>query len=314
MVKNKECPPDKILNPDTNRCVFKNGPVGKKLLKNLISIKPKKELKEQKVKKTNLDFLTSMSNNIDKIEEFFNIQNKKAINEITNYIYTCFDNNKHQFNNENIKKFIKLCDTYIKSVCEKLIENSFYISLYEFLLIIKANVYNLISNYINDEDFESHTIYIYSVNLNDNNKWINLYVANLIKYITNFNISITFINSNDEISSIKPNDIVLFVDDCYYTGNELKNIIKKTYRFWNDKIKFIVLVPYISNEAIRVIKKSFNKFNLNFAKYKKIIIPVKKFIDKKEIKLLNYYYDNQIDFSDTYMIYFTIIWLMKKVH
>jgi predicted phosphoribosyltransferase len=339
----KECPPDKILNPDTNRCVLKNGVLGKLLLKKLISKKPKetkepkepketkkpKETKEPKetkkpkepkkepkeqnispvtVKKPNLEFLTSMSNDIVRIEGFFNIQNIKAINEITNYIYTCFDNNKHQFNNENIKKFIKLCDTDIKSVCEKLIKKSLYVSLYDFLLIIKANVYNLISNYINYEDFETKTFYIYSAKLNDNNKWIILYIVNLIKYITNDNISIILINNNDEIKFVKPDDFVFFIDDCYYTGNELKNILINTHKKWNDNINFFVFVPYISNEAINVIETSFNKLmpknsNLKFTTYKEIINPVTDIISDKEIKLLSHYYYG-IDFSKNYMVYF----------
>ena len=31
----KECPPGKIMNPDTCRCVDKNGQIGKKLVKNV---------------------------------------------------------------------------------------------------------------------------------------------------------------------------------------------------------------------------------------------------------------------------------------
>jgi hypothetical protein len=31
--KKKKCPPDKILNPETNRCVSKTGKIGKDILK-----------------------------------------------------------------------------------------------------------------------------------------------------------------------------------------------------------------------------------------------------------------------------------------
>ena len=33
------CPPDKVLNPKTNRCVKKDGAIGKKLLKNTKNLK-----------------------------------------------------------------------------------------------------------------------------------------------------------------------------------------------------------------------------------------------------------------------------------
>ncbi len=41
MEKLKECPPDKILNPKTNRCVSKTGIIGKKLLNDKNNKKPK---------------------------------------------------------------------------------------------------------------------------------------------------------------------------------------------------------------------------------------------------------------------------------
>ena len=51
----KECPPDKIYNKDTNRCVLKTGAIGKKILQLLIQNKtkyePKKEEKELKILK-----------------------------------------------------------------------------------------------------------------------------------------------------------------------------------------------------------------------------------------------------------------------
>ena len=43
--KTKECPPDKIYNPETKRCVSKTGPIGKKLLKELASGKTSKSKK-----------------------------------------------------------------------------------------------------------------------------------------------------------------------------------------------------------------------------------------------------------------------------
>ena len=51
----KECPPDKIYNKDTNRCVLKTGAIGKKILQSLIQNKtkyePKKDENELKILK-----------------------------------------------------------------------------------------------------------------------------------------------------------------------------------------------------------------------------------------------------------------------
>ena len=45
----KDCPPDKILNPSTNRCVLKTGAIGKKLLMMMETRKPKKPQKSKKI-------------------------------------------------------------------------------------------------------------------------------------------------------------------------------------------------------------------------------------------------------------------------
>jgi hypothetical protein len=54
----KECPPDKIYNKDTNRCVLKTGAIGKKILQSLIQNKtkyePKKDENELKEKEKEL--------------------------------------------------------------------------------------------------------------------------------------------------------------------------------------------------------------------------------------------------------------------
>ena len=68
----KECPPDKILNPETKRCVSKTGAIGKKLMKEKKqkSKSPKKETK----------------NNIDDFIEKINETQDKLLNENKNYI------------------------------------------------------------------------------------------------------------------------------------------------------------------------------------------------------------------------------------
>jgi hypothetical protein len=51
--KEKECPPDKILNPKTKRCVKKTGSIGKQLLLKALPKAPSKEnLTKKKVAKT----------------------------------------------------------------------------------------------------------------------------------------------------------------------------------------------------------------------------------------------------------------------
>ena len=62
----KNCPPEKILNPDTGRCVSINGPIGRKLIKKNKKTQPKKTLKKETKTKINEAFRNSVLQNIRK--------------------------------------------------------------------------------------------------------------------------------------------------------------------------------------------------------------------------------------------------------
>jgi len=53
----KECPPDKILNPQTNRCVLKNGAIGIKLMKEAKIKEPKMKDKKPKIKEEKSSYI-----------------------------------------------------------------------------------------------------------------------------------------------------------------------------------------------------------------------------------------------------------------
>lgn len=74
---NKLCPPDKILNVKTNRCVLKTGNIGKKILKETKTKKPKES---EEIRKQNIDDLIYLSGFLDtKIAEFIDNGQKNIL-------------------------------------------------------------------------------------------------------------------------------------------------------------------------------------------------------------------------------------------
>lgn len=86
---NKLCPPDKILNVKTNRCVLKTGNIGKKILKGTEhpkepkakkATKPKEPKISEEIRKQNSDDLIYLSGFLDtKIAEFIDNGQKKIL-------------------------------------------------------------------------------------------------------------------------------------------------------------------------------------------------------------------------------------------
>jgi len=319
--KPNKCPDDKILNPDTNRCVNKSGAIGKKILMNLLNKTKETKLKETKLKETKLKkdnikiSKSELESIIKKIELEFGKIHKSGINSIFEHIIKSFSINNYILDNNNIKKFIYKSDDRIKKILEKIIKNTEVISINNFLNNLLINIYIFIKEYIKKYRYYENKIYLFSNKTNTNNVWMIKFVKCMFNCITNNKIDIILIDSNNVIQSINTNDTIIFVDDCYYTGNEFRTIIQENLiKFlYTKSIDIFILVPYISNNAIHNITNIFNQtFNyqtskLLFAYKKQIIYNIKKILTDSEIKLLNYYYGINKTNSEnkkTYMIYF----------
>jgi hypothetical protein len=313
----KECPDDKILNPETDRCVSKTGAIGKKILSELLNknknkpeSKPKKETPESKRKNdyiiydNDLDF-RKLTN---EVRLLYGNPHVSGITEINQQVKDCFDMNSVEFISKNLDKFINSSNERIQYILKKILNNTIAISLSQFLKRLIMIIYQFIC------DFKNSKIFLYAGNINDNNKWIIRYVNCMFKCITNGQFKINVINKREDLINININDTVIIVDDCYYTGHELDKIIENDFKF-NIKTKqfnLFLMVPFMSNIAMNKIKSIFNH---NYS-YSKLIFANHTFnklynlgylYKTKDLKYLDYYYGLdafKMKFDDKYPIFF----------
>lgn len=155
------------------------------------------------------------------------------------------------------------------------------------------------------------------------NYWIYKYLRSYLKKTDNKIkiIVITFKNLTKISKKLKTNDIIIFPDDCIYSGNQLAAIIGNFIDIsksnlnnsiiLTEKIHLFILVPYISlndEKNIRTMYEYTNdmqKYSLVFNKYKNRnkLRNTDNILSKDEITLMNQYYSknkNLIESSNGY--------------
>ena len=163
----------------------------------------------------------------------------------------------HPLNKDNCKKFIKGSDISVRKIVKKIIDNTNYISYIE----LKRNLSIIINNLIiyileNKKD----VVYIFQNKKYKSNYWISLY---LIDKLLEYNIK--YIIFDNSYFNNKEDDIIIFIDDCIYSGEQMSSLIK-TFILYK-KVKFsniCLLVPYIST----IGKELLDKYNLKLFYYK----------------------------------------------
>ncbi len=110
----KKCPPDKILNPLTNRCVLRRGLIGKKLLNSQSLVLKSPIIKSPIIKSPNLKYIKRRNQINNSFREFIdpNIPNLDFTDIETNYISNpkfCKWRNKWLIKHTDI---YHICDAY----------------------------------------------------------------------------------------------------------------------------------------------------------------------------------------------------------
>lgn len=228
----------------------------------------------------------------------------------------------HNFDKKAVKSFIEASDDSVKDICRKIINATKYISFEKTLVELNNRIkeYYLKFNKFHIEN--NRPIFIF--NPDDkyyqykSNYWFSSYIYNELKKIFNNKIKIISITETNIYNhpELIQDDIIIFPDDCVYSGRQLSSII---YEFANigNKFRFYILISYASKEGIELIKKeylkskkdsdtSFDKKRLIFSTY--IQIPsLRDTISETEFNKLSLFYDsleeNNIDYN-TYLIYF----------
>lgn len=199
--------------------------------------------------------------------------------------------------------FIYNCADEVKSIIEKVIKNTIHISFETFMTYLIKNFKKIITNKSNINIF----IYITEDFIEKSNYWI-YQLLNYYKSKIGFKGNLIIISSlNDE--KLKDNDIIFIVDDCIYSGEQLKLIIEEMNNTRNLKLNIYLFISFMTNKGLDKVKKEFSE-NSNLDNCKLLLVHHIYYIDKSinnylfdnEIKILEKYYS--IDIKNRYLIYF----------
>lgn len=232
--------------------------------------------------------------------------------KINNYLLN------HSLNDIMIKKFIDASDLSVQPIVRKIIKNTFHVSFEDFLMSFKRTI-KLLENYIKmskmsmkDKKTRNRGIYVFVDKLNKNYmEKSNYWLYKLFKSLcVNFEIN-TISSFTDE--SLKPNDFVLLIDDCIYSGHQMSNTITfNSMVFTENKLKLniCVLVPFITEIGKLTIERAMRlnttldqcSFKLFYSKI--ISESTNDILTEDEIKIINEYYNKYENFMSKYLIYF----------
>jgi len=225
----------------------------------------------------------------------------------------------YELNKKQCDKFINASDKEVREICKKIIKNTLHVDFFTFILQLNIIINDFLKFYINESNKRPIFLYSYNDEKSKSNFWVLHYVIKYIKKNSKFEIVLvdkSLINSN-----LQKDDIIIFVDDCIYLGEQMDTTLKSLQRI-NDKYKFFIMVPYISYEAkVRLeelfISKSIDNIgSKRTRKEEKIMfsdniieIPcINKFLNHKESELLEKYYNVGeevfINAKNTYLVYF----------
>jgi hypothetical protein len=231
--------------------------------------------------------------------------NKLFFSQPLNRMNSTFDKLffSHPLNKDNCKKFIKSSDITVREIVKKIIDNTNYISYIE----LKRNLSIIINNliiYILENKKEEVYIFQNKKNKNKSNYWISLF---LIYKLKDSNIKYTIIDNY--YLNIKNDDIIIFIDDCIYSGEQMSSILK-TFII-SKKIKSLnicLVVPYISTIGKQLIIKEIDKHNLKLFFYKELTENTSTILTDDEIEKIEDFYPDEDDiinnFKNKYLIYF----------
>lgn len=220
----------------------------------------------------------------------------------------------HSFDTQQIDKFINKSDLKVRNICKKIFDYTEHISFEIFLIRLNYCIDDLF-DYINFK----RPIFIFIDISNDDyklksNYWIYTYFQKYVKYKFSDKLEIIVINDINH-EKIKNNDIIIFLDDCIYSGFQMGTTFKNLNNHKNLNLLLALIVPYISYSGYINIthhaKNIMKKCDLFISKYVSQINHILNILTQEECNLINYFYSNDInpdynffDFENSYLIFF----------
>ena len=310
MNMNKDCPKDKILNPKTNRYVSINGKIGKELLKSktkTIKKDKKDDCPKDKILNPKTNRCVSINGKIGKEllkSKTTTIKNDNKDDKKRFKLHLSMPLN-HSLNQEQVNKYIQASDEETRPILKKIFDNTIHISFEKMMRQLNINIKELVELAKTKKKKDIYFFMNFRI-ITKSNDWLYIYVKDYFDYFYPEYLIKIIQNLNNN----KKDDIIVFVDDCIYSGNQMSENIEVISNPNKLKLTVFILCPYISVMGYNNVKSTFETIS-DFNKYGGKLIFNKKFdkipeitsfLTEDEIKKINEYTDYKID--DSHLIYF----------
>tara|TARA_Y100000389_G_scaffold65563_1_gene61668 strand:- start:1272 stop:2249 length:978 start_codon:yes stop_codon:yes gene_type:complete len=208
--------------------------------------------------------------------------------------------NNHKIDKQKLKLWLDNSDSNIKTIATEFILKTTHISYNIFKKFLLKSFKEMLFK------LKTKTLQFFIISDNDeisykfkSGYWI---FNHLLNYINTKIYTIKMINDIKDVDLSIP---VIIPDDASYSGSQISSFIEN---FENTTCDIYILIPFISNTAIDVIKNAFNEYNINgelyFPDNKYIMKPIYNLMEEQKIeKLFSYYTMNGKNIRE-YPIYF----------
>jgi hypothetical protein len=170
----------------------------------------------------------------------------------------------HGLDEDAIKQFIHSADRSVKEICEKIIRATMHVSFKDFITKFSNIIKEYYENYKDFHTREKRPVYVFKstigINSNKSNYWFAEIAIKLLNDLFHpHGVEIKTLGDYEirNNTDLKDEDIIIFTDDCIYSGNQLGQKYINTYASVGDKLRFYILIPYGSNDGINHIKLSY---------------------------------------------------------
>ena len=205
--------------------------------------------------------------------------------------------NKHPFNTNNVSLWLDKSEPSIRKIATEFILKTVYINHVQFLKTYKVAIKEML-------DILKTDILQFFMNVDDINKSSYWIMQIIRKYINKKKYIIKIITDVKNLDESLP---VIIADDASYSGSQMANTIQDNFE--NTRFDIFILIPFMSNTAIDIIKKSYtdnnNEGSIKFLDTSIYIIkPIYELMSKENIEKLFLYYTDNPKYIREYPIYF----------
>ena len=134
----------------------------------------------------------------------------------------------HELDKDAIEQFIASADISVQQICRKIINATIHVSFKEFISKFENIIKEYYENYKDFHINEQRPVYVFKStikhNSNKSNYWFADIAINLLENLfSKHDVTIKTLGDFDirNNSDLKDDDIIIFTDDCIYSGNQL---------------------------------------------------------------------------------------------